>query len=108
VLQCVAVCCSVPSSLEVFLPMCVAECCSVLQCALILGSLRLDVCCVLQCVAFCCSVLQCALICGGVLPDVCCSVLQCVAVPRSSGKCRISRFTLHVEKCMCVCVSYRT
>ena len=63
-LQCVALCCSVPR--------CVAVCCSVLQCV--------AVCCsVMQCVAAYCSVLQCV--------AVCYSLSQCVAVCRSVNAC---------------------
>jgi len=75
VLQCVAVCCSVP--------LCLLQCfclflntrCSVLQCVLVCFS-------VLLCVAVCCSVLLCAAVCCCVLQcvAVCCNVLLCVAV----------------------------
>ena len=67
VLQCVAVCCSMPQCSAVCCSMlqCVAVCCSVLQYAAVFAVCYS----VLQCVAVCCSVLQC--------DAVRCSVLQC-------------------------------
>jgi len=83
VLQCAAVCCSVPQFATVCHSMlqCVAACCSVFTGLNTLHSHFL-VETPLQCVAVCCSVLQRVAACCSVLQRVavCCSALQCVAV----------------------------
>jgi len=103
VLQCVAVCCSVPLSVSFCIVFHATKDAhhTLSFCSVFLGLLSVFLhvlrVCVLQCVAVCCSVLQCV--------AACCSVLQCVAVRCSLFLGLLSVFLQVLRVCVLQCVA---